>query len=259
MHQRRTVTAGAGADPVLMKKPVADFAGILFLKIQGNDRRAKFPRRIPVKNEFRTVFQFPVKKLRETQLFLLKTLPAFLFHEIPDTGQKPGDPVSVQSSRLQPHRHGGRVLFFKGKNSASAGKQRPDLHTFPHAQAPGSLGTHQTFVARKADHVDIVLLYGNRENSGRLGSIHDKKRPGFPADFPDPPKVVPVSRHVGRVGHHGKLRSPADLFLQIPVEQTPFLIAARQQKLRPLPFHLIEGPENTVMLHHRGNCDFSGL
>ena len=43
MHQRRTVTAGAGADPVLMKKPVADLAGILFPKIQGNDRHAKSP------------------------------------------------------------------------------------------------------------------------------------------------------------------------------------------------------------------------
>ena len=67
-----------------------------------------------------------------------------------------------------------RLLLIIGMNPGAAYLKGTNLHTFPDAHAAGSLGTHETLMARKTQDIDVHRFHIHSSCACRLRSIHHK-------------------------------------------------------------------------------------
>ena len=84
-------------------------------------------------------------------------------------------------------------------HARAADLERPDLHARAHAQPARPLRPHETFVSRKAEHINVLALHIEFCGAGRLRRVYDEQQSPLMREPPDAPDVEEVPRQVRRV------------------------------------------------------------
>ena len=146
-----------------------------------------------------------------------------------------------------------------GLHPAASGKEGPNLHTLPHIDAAGSLGTQEALMAGEAENIDVHFLHINVKDTGRLGGIHGIDKAVFPCDSTDPADIQQIARQIGAVcGDDGLCIGP-DLFFKISVAEIAPPVCVKNGQFHPTVFQFIKGPEDGIVLQGGGDHMVTGV
>lgn len=185
-------------DVEVHEKGIAEIAGRPVRQIEGNDRGAAMLLiEATVQRDARDILDFSVEPAGQ----LVQTAADFRYADVLDVGDariETGQAMDVLGSRFKDGREIQGHFFIEGMESAAAREDRPESQRFlPEADAAGSLGAVQAFVAGEAKDIDVLPPHSDVQYAGALGSVDDEQQIVFAAEIADPFQIYGVAGDVG--------------------------------------------------------------
>lgn len=116
----------------------------------------------------------------------------------------------------------------------------------------GALRSHQGFVPRKAQNVNVLGLHVDRQDTGTLRGVHDEQRPPIMDDGADAGNIQRVPRKIGGVGADHRPRTGADAPGKLVIADSALPVRWNKvQRHAPLRLKAVQRPQDGVMLQIR--------
>ncbi len=192
MHEWRTMTARPRTDIILHTQHITDQGRRKVCNVQAYNRCPKLTRKIAINRNPGNFMYHLIKPPRKTQFPAPDIVHPFLL-QIVQTSLQTSQTMHIHRAGLQMLRHQRRMMRGKGLAAAAAGLQFTKLQTMPDTNAACPLRPHKPFMSGKTQHIDMLPLHMDGEDTCCLGSIDQKKPMVFRTDLSNPGKVNKIS------------------------------------------------------------------